>query len=185
MEWPGHTHNSTILLLKDAHSPGNLTDNQKSTNNATISLDNTEGYTMTSMTFHHTPSQWHNPLPVWVEQHHLHMINHLSYTDSSCSNQNVPAIPPGSLSSSTDWTGLGGSCQDEGEHGKGKKSNPAGTTITHVKGPAGKALKFGASKPASIIINAHKDPARPRVKSISLVIKTALLWTITGLLFRL
>ena len=36
------------------------------------------------------------------QQHHLHTVNHLSHTDSPCSEQNMLAIPPGKLDSAGD-----------------------------------------------------------------------------------
>ena len=60
-----------------------------------------------------SPPQPHNPLPVWMEQVHLHRIN-LSHTKSLSSSQTVPALPPGSSTSLTGWTGLEGLCQANG-----------------------------------------------------------------------
>ena len=47
---------------------------------------------MTSVTFHHTPTQWHNPLPGWVEQHHLHTITNPSHADRLSSSRTLLVI---------------------------------------------------------------------------------------------
>ena len=50
------------------------------------------------------PTQWHDPLPGWVEQHHLHTITNPSHADRLPSSRTLPAIAPSSL---TDGLGLG------------------------------------------------------------------------------
>ena len=61
----------------------------------------------TTHTHTHTHTMICNPLPSRVEQHHLHTVTNLSHTDSLSSRQTVPAIPPGSSTSSIDRPGFG------------------------------------------------------------------------------
>ena len=100
-----------------------LTDHWKSTHTA-----------WTTRQWHSTTSPPPNPLPTWVEQIHIHTLSH---TNSLSFNQTVTAIPPGSSTSSTDWTGLEGLC----------RANGGG--VTKVKGDA----ERGCTHPHSGHIN--------------------------------
>ena len=104
-------HNSTILFLKEAHSPRNF-DRPPEVHISLVKAHND------------IPLQPHNPLPVWVE---LHAFNKLSHTDSLT----VPAIPPGSSTSLTDdWRG-----RDK----KGKGHAERGRALPLATGPASNA----------------------------------------------
>ena len=59
-----HTHNSTILFLKDVHSPRNFDqppEAHRKSKQCQHSLVNTKRHTMTSMTFHHIPTTTTQP----------------------------------------------------------------------------------------------------------------------------
>ena len=80
-EGPEHTQNYTILFLKDAHSQWKFDwlrqANWKSTNIATSSAQPRQ-HQNTHKAFSTRPN---TPLPVWVEQHHLHTITN-SHVDT-------------------------------------------------------------------------------------------------------
>ena len=128
IQWTG-THNSTILFLEDLQEP------MKST--MSIVQHSLDRHTKTSMAFHHTLPEPHNPLPAWVEQIHL------SHTDS------LPTIPPGS---STERTGLEGLCQaNKGAWLRSKVTPREGAPTSTSTGPVSKAQLQPnlSSKPAS------------------------------------
>ena len=86
----------------------NLTDHRKPTGSPQTlphSLDSIKQWHRCHYTT--PPTHWHDPLPGWVEQHHLHTIANSSHADRLPSSRTLPAIAPGSSSSLTDRLGLG------------------------------------------------------------------------------
>ena len=90
----------------EAHSPRNSYRppeiHRKSTNNASSSLVNTNGHTMTDDII---PHPHHNHTTHFLKWVHLHTINNLSHTDSLSSHSTWVI---------RDWTGLEGLCQAYG-----------------------------------------------------------------------
>ena len=86
--------------MKTCGSPQTLPPTQHSFNSIKM-------YTIMSVSFHHTPNQWHDPLPWWVKQHHLHTFTNSLQADRLSSSQTLPVIAPGSSSSLTDGLGFG------------------------------------------------------------------------------
>ena len=138
MVGPGHTHNSCC-------SPGNLTDHSKSTNNAIVTTQPREHW---RAQFNHNPREWSNTIYIHSQP---------PFSDSTCSGQNVPAIPPGLNRHGRFlpgwWRGVA-------------KVMSAMPTMTST-GPGGKALLLKAT---SNLRHQHTqtlhmgDWARPRVK---------------------
>ena len=137
------------------------------------SLDNTKRHTMTSMTFHHTPTT--TTQPAQVDQIHdppPHNQN-LSHTDRLSFSQTVPAIPPGSSTTLTDRTRREGLCQTNGGgvtkvkgHTEWRPRPPHSCDINsaHKTSTAPESeAQLEASKPASIThtCTAHGQPGMP------------------------